>query len=179
LAATNEDLENAIQLKHFRHDLFYRLNVVRIEVPPLRERREDIPLLCRHFLAELNRQFGTMFDGLATETLDVFMDHAWPGNVRELRNTLEAAFALRSDRRSPQLVLPPDLMRRFQAAHARRASLVERDRLIEALERTNWNKRRAAIDLAMSRMTLYRKMRKFAIEPNRKSPRSDGTRAGS
>jgi DNA-binding NtrC family response regulator len=173
VAATNQDVERAVEMRRFRRDLFYRLNVIRIDVPPLRERREDVPSLCRHFLGEFNRQFGMRFESLAAETVELLAGHDWPGNVRELRNTIEAAFALCEERRATQLPLPMQIAQRLRDSCDRGERQRERARLVDALQRANWNKRRAAIDLDMSRMTLYRKLRVFGIERDDAPARAD------
>src|SRR5262249_34177484 len=95
IAATNQDLHEAIREKRFREDLFFRLNVIPIEVPPLRERREDIPLLVMHFLEALNRDRGTKIESISDRALEVLCRHDWPGNVRELENLMERITVLR------------------------------------------------------------------------------------
>ena len=96
LAATNADLKRAVRERAFREDLYYRLNVVQIELPPLRERREDVPLLVDHFIRKYNREFGKGVRGISTEALPILLNYRWPGNVRELENIIERSLALSS-----------------------------------------------------------------------------------
>jgi len=159
IAATNQDLEHLVALKKFRRDLFYRLHVVRIDLPPLRERRSDIPLLLRYFLEDLNRRFQHRIDGFSDAALDVLMAYHWPGNVRELRNLVESIYVDAKATRITAVDLPPAIR-----DDATEHSACERDRLIAALRETSWNKSEAARKLRWSRMTVYRKMAKYRID---------------
>jgi DNA-binding NtrC family response regulator len=172
IAATNQDLEKLIAEKRFREDLYYRLNVARIELPPLRERKEDIAALCVDFITGLNARYRTEVRGLTPETLRVLMAHDWPGNVRELRNVLEAAFVNQPFRLIEVTHLPESFLKRFRDVSAA-APAAERDRLLWALHAANWNKSKAAQKLRWSRMTLYRKMAQYEIA----SEATDGARA--
>src|SRR4029079_1636924 len=96
IAATNQDLSKLVSDGRFREDLFYRINVIGIHLPPLRERREDIPLLAEHFLAKYSEQMGKTIGGLSNDALETLQRHEWPGNIRELENTIERAVALES-----------------------------------------------------------------------------------
>src|SRR5207245_10421455 len=107
IAATNQDLEAAVRVGHFREDLFFRLNVVRIAVPPLRERRADIPELIEFFLDKVNRELGTALVGVSSEARDLLLRHSWPGNVRELENALLRAAGVARGRTPVPEALPP------------------------------------------------------------------------
>jgi two-component system, NtrC family, response regulator AtoC len=161
IAATNQDLLLLVASGRFRKDLYYRLNVARIHLPPLRERKEDIPLLLQHFLTEMNTQNDRSVQGFTAQALARVMGYDWPGNVRELRNLLEVIF-----------VDPPaeaidvdDLPASFRSLADDREREIpnERDYLLSVLSATRWNKARAARELQWSRMTLYRKMSRYGI----------------
>jgi DNA-binding NtrC family response regulator len=175
VAASNQDLKQMIADHTFREDLFYRLNVVPIHVPPLRERREDIPLLIDHFLAKYNKAFQRQVEGFTPAALGVLRQYHWPGNVRELENVIERLVAI-----SPQSTLgvedlPLDLvMVRQQAvsdiftrgASLRRANAVfERHYILRTLEKTRWNQTEAARMLGIHRNTLLGKMEALHIRP--------------
>jgi len=145
----------------FRKDLYFRLNVARVYLPPLRERKRDIPLLFDHYLREFNAKYGCRVEGFTEESLECLLNYHWPGNVRELRNVLEAVFInLRSGKVS-FLDLPEDVRRRLSVAS--KLPRDERNELLSALCATNWNKSKAAKKLNWSRMTIYRKMAKHQI----------------
>lgn len=168
IAATNRELEDEIAAQRFRADLFYRLNVARLIIPPLRERPDDVALLARHVIDEFNRRDNTDVKGPEPELLAALMAYDWPGNVRELRNLIEAVFI---DPPAGQMGfehLPAAFQNMFgRYRHATPAS--ERSRLIDALVRTNWNKAEAAKALNWSRMTLYRKLVKYDVAESGKS----------
>src|SRR5262249_27903117 len=181
IAATNQDLELAIRERRFREDLFYRLNVIPIEVPPLRERREDIPLLVRHFLETAGRERGRAAE-LSKEAEERLLAHSWPGNVRELENTIERLVVLGGERPISVDDLPPAL-RRASAPAAPAAQLpptglsfrdvvedFETDLILQALEQTHWNKNRAAQLLGLNRTTLLEKIKKKGLEPAPRGP---------
>ena len=161
IAATNQDLENSITQKQFRSDLFYRLNVARIHLPPLRERKEDIPALIQHFIREFNPKFHREVEEMTTEALESLLNYSWPGNVRELRNLIEASFIHLPTPGTRHMDLPPQ----FRAKEKECASLPqnERDLILSALLTTKWSRTKAAKKLEWSRMTLYRKMAKHNI----------------
>jgi DNA-binding NtrC family response regulator len=178
LAATNQDLEALVAVGRFRKDLYYRLNVARVHLPPLRERRGDIVALVRHFCRQLGLDAA---EDPADPALQAFLRHDWPGNVRELRNVLEAASIASPSGRLSLRDLPPQLWPPATPAVAPGAPSAapasgpataspagpplstERDRLLSALSLTNWNKSQAAARLQWSRMTLYRKLAKYGI----------------
>lgn len=161
VAATNQDLAQLMAEGRFRKDLFYRLNVARIHLPPLRERPEDLPLLFTHYIGECNRQFGHAVEGFSDEALDSVLRYDWPGNVRELKNMIEAIFVQCPGLRIAVTDLPEPLRRR--CTDADQLPDDERAQMLAALLSTNWNKSKAAATLHWSRVTLYRKMWKHHI----------------
>jgi transcriptional regulator with PAS, ATPase and Fis domain len=165
IAATNGDLERAIAEGRFRKDLYYRLNVVRVEVPPLRERVDDIPLLIGHYLLRFNRELGRSVRGLSPRAMETLCAYHWPGNVRELHNVIEALLVNLAPETTGIVDVPPAVMR--QLTFAVGAPTSERERLLRALADTNWNKTKAASQLHISRMTLYRKMQQHSVSPRR------------
>jgi DNA-binding NtrC family response regulator len=161
LAATNDDLGKAVTEGRFRKDLYYRLNVVRLELPPLRERSEDIPLLIAHYLRILNAELDRKVKALSTRAMDALCAYHWPGNVREVRNVIEALLVNLAPETTGVVDIPPQVMHHL--AQALGAPATERDRLLTALASTNWNKTRAASQLHCSRMTLYRRMHRHHL----------------
>jgi DNA-binding NtrC family response regulator len=162
MAATNRDLDHEMAHNRFRQDLFFRLNVARIKLPPLRERKEDIPLLIEHFAQKFSREFGRQIEGFTDQALDLLKKSDWPGNIRELMNLIERIF-----------IDPPagkinvdDLPESMQSPGLSHPNAIpeERELLLSALSQTNWNKSQAAERLHWSRMTLYRKMAKYHIQ---------------
>jgi DNA-binding NtrC family response regulator len=159
IAATNQDLEAQLRGGAFRSDLYFRLNVVRLRIPSLRERIEDVPMLTRHFLDALNARLGRRVEGLDGQAAGALLSHGWPGNVRELKNLIEGAVVtLRGDR-----ITFADLPEHF-LSQLGAADTDERSRILGALVETRWNKSLAARQLRWSRMTLYRKMSRHRIE---------------
>lgn len=162
VAATNQALEEQVARGRFRSDLFYRLNVARIELPPLRDRPGDVPLLFRAVIDALNAREHARVGPPDSDVLACLLAHDWPGNVRELHNLAEALFIdppcgpIHFDH------LPPAFAR-LLAPH-RRTPSAERERLVAALAETHWNKAEAAKSLNWSRMTLYRKLAHYNIE---------------
>lgn len=161
IAATHQNLESAVVNGKFRQDLYYRLNVVRVQLPALRDRAEDIPPLIQHFIRRFNRELGRGIRGFSVRALDALKSYHWPGNIRELRNVVEAVIANLSPDTTGIVDVPPSVMR--QLAVAVGAPTTERDRLLHALTETNWNKSKAAERLHCSRMTLYRKMHQHEL----------------
>ncbi|MGB0911584.1 MAG: sigma 54-interacting transcriptional regulator [Nitrospirales bacterium] len=161
IAATNQNLELAIDQKQFRSDLFYRLNIARIHLPPLRERKEDIPALIQHFIREFNPKFHREVEKLTDAALESLLKYSWPGNVRELRNLIEASFIHLPNPATRHMELPEQ----FRKKEKENASLPqdERDLILSALLTTKWSRTKAAKKLEWSRMTLYRKMAKHDI----------------
>jgi DNA-binding NtrC family response regulator len=175
VAATNQDLEEAIRDKRFREDLFYRLNVIPIEVPPLRRRPDDIPVLVHHFLEVANAEKGKQVAGISAEAMELLRAYAWPGNVRELENLVERLVVLGNDSE----IGAEDLPAPFHAAVAVEATAprlpvtglsfrdtvdeFETDLILQALEQTQWNKNRAAQLLGLNRTTLLEKIKKKGL----------------
>jgi DNA-binding NtrC family response regulator len=162
IAATNQPLETLLGRNRFRPDLYYRLNVVRIDLPPLKDRPEDIPLLLGHAIERLNARDHGDVGGPDAELLACLRAHDWPGNVRELNNLVEAIFISPPRGQVHLRDLPPVFQQMFQQYHGALTS--ERDRLIGALEETHWNKAEAARQLNWSRMTIYRKLAKYHLK---------------
>lgn len=161
VAATNQDLEPMIQRHAFRQDLFFRLNVARIYLPALRERREDILELFRYYVEQFNARYGKRVQAPTPELAEQLTAYDWPGNVREVRNCVEAVFIDPPDGPIALDHLPESFRRIFQRHKA--DNLSERDAMLAALSRTNWNKKMAARELQWSRMTLYRKLEKYKL----------------
>ena len=170
IAAANRDLEKAIEGGIFREDLFYRLNVIPIRIPPLRERSEDIPLLVEHFIGMFSQKTGKDIMGASPRAMDLMLDYLWPGNVRELENAIEHAFVhCRSDTILPEHL--PESIHRTQKSVAELALLsdnpldeAERQVILKILEETNWDQVKAMNRLKISRTTLWRKMHKYKID---------------
>jgi len=161
LAATNRDLESAAQHSGFRSDLYFRLNVLRIEIPPLRERVEDVPPLVDHYIRHFNVKFARNVAGLRPGSLDLLSTYQWPGNVRELRNLMEVVFVNLPRTAEGVVDLPVEVFRQFSKSLPFRTT--ERTRLLRVLSASNWNKTDAAKALHCSRMTLYRKMNRYKV----------------
>jgi two-component system response regulator HydG len=159
VAASNRNLTERVRDGAFREDLLYRLNVVQLEAPPLRERSEDIPLLVAAFCERFRREFQRSAAAFAVADLALLQRYDWPGNVRELRNVVEASFVQASMRRDGLLELPPSIVAVLEG----HSPHDERQRLIEALFLTRWNVSEAAQRLNCSRMTLYRKLTRYQL----------------
>ena len=159
VAATNQDLDRLVADKRFRKDLYYRLNIARVHLPPLRERKEDIPCLLAYYLEEFNARQGRALQGFTDQALESLVHYDWPGNIRELKNAIEAIFI------DPPLerIAIKDLLEPIRPQGQTSVVLTERERLLSALCSMNWNKSKAAEQLHWSRMTLYRKMAKYRI----------------
>ncbi|CAB1083087.1 Response regulator of zinc sigma-54-dependent two-component system [Olavius algarvensis Delta 1 endosymbiont] len=167
LAATNKDLLKEVKSANFREDLFYRLNVIPIQMPPLRNRRNDIPLLARYFLRHFATEQETLAQRFSSEAMRNLLDYSWPGNVRELENSIEHAAVLAKGKYIEISDLPASLLLRTETGERARSSrsLVENERklLMEVLEECDWNKKAAAHQLGISRSTLYDKLRKYQL----------------
>jgi DNA-binding NtrC family response regulator len=167
LAATNRDLKKLVESGAFREDLYYRLNVIPVTLPPLRERKEDIPLLVEHFLAQSRTEMGKPLEGIAAEAMEMLMAHDWPGNVRELRNVLErGAVMARGPIITPmELELAPPALPAGATPTDSSDSLrdVERKHIVAMLKQQNWNITRSAKALGIDRVTLYNKIKRYQI----------------
>ena len=168
LAATNADLESLVKSGEFREDLFYRLNVVQIELPPLRDRREDIPLLARHFLKEFSRKNRKEIDSISPEAMRILQSYRWPGNIRELKNAIESMVVLAKGPILEKDDLPAAL-RKSEAAPSSSSTPLNlktmgKELVKKALVQAGNNKTEAARMLGISRRTLYRKLKEYGIE---------------
>jgi PAS domain S-box-containing protein len=184
VAATNRDLEGLVEEGKFRQDLYYRVNVVKLVLPPLRERKEDVPLLIEHFIRKFSRLNSKETQGLSSEVVPVLMAHDFPGNIRELENIIEYATVVCKNSLITMEHLPDYLKQPGQAADkgAREGKIcsletVERSYIYEALKRNLWSRSATATEMGIHPTTLWRKMKRFGIqipkaaEPN-SSPRS-------
>jgi len=182
ICATNRDLMAEVKKGKFREDLYYRLRVITLEVPPLRKRRSDVPLLIEHFLGRFSSQYGKRIRGLSEEARKILLEHPWRGNVRELENEMERAVVMTPDQGKIELaVLSPEIqstpqpeaeVRTQMGLHEYRRS-VERQIMIETLERTGWNVTAAAKELDISRVGLTKKMKRLGVRrPERSSRRT-------
>jgi len=163
IAATNRDLRARVARGRFREDLFYRLSVIPIHVPPLRERRADIPLLAQHFLGRLAEQEGKAIEGFSAEALDCLLDHRWPGNVREIENAVAFAVIKCRSKHVGAEHLPPEI-RSSQRMPRRTGTIPLTRAMIEAaLQKTGGNRLRAARVLGVGRATFYRKLAELGI----------------
>ncbi|MDZ7667408.1 MAG: sigma 54-interacting transcriptional regulator [Desulfotignum sp.] len=168
VAATNRNLLDEVKQGNFREDLFYRLNVIPINLPALRERKNDVPLLANYFLEKFAAEQHKNIDAMDPETLRVLVEYDWPGNIRELENTVEYAVTLaKSDR-----IFPRDLPAHFLQSAApppepqtRVLQNTEKDTICQVLDQCGWNKTAAAASLGISRSTLYEKLKKYGISP--------------
>lgn len=163
LAATNKDLLKKVQEGSFREDLYYRLNVIPLMLPPLRERRNDVPLLARHFLARFNQEQGKSIEGFGHEAMRLLLGHAWPGNVRELGNSIEHAVVLAKGDLVEAWDLPSAL--RAPAAPAAMTLAEQEKRLLrDTLKQCGWNKKMTAEQLGISRSALYDKIKRHGLK---------------
>ncbi len=185
IAATNMDLEKAIERKEFREDLYYRLNVVPINLPPLRERGKDVILLAEYYLQEYSRKMGKSMSGLSPEVEKLFLEYRWPGNIRELRNIIERVLILYNGERLELKHLPEEITEGKYTGEALRNGVpgeggypsgdgfslekiledIEKKYIREALEKTRWNNTRAAELLGISRYSLQRRIEKYFGKP--------------
>lgn len=169
VAATNRDLQEAIKHGTFREDLYYRLNVVPIKIPPLREKPEDIPLLIDHFIEVFSEKFKKSVTGVSQDAMDMLVDYVWPGNVRQLEHAIEHAFIHCKGKMIQTKHLPEEIKQKQSALVDRifdkgaPIKEIEREVILEALKRNSWHKANAARALKISYVTLWRKMKKLNI----------------
>lgn len=170
IAATNRDLKKAIDVGQFREDLYYRLNVFPIHLPPLRDRRDDIPVLVDHFVEMSARQIGVGAVKVAGEAMEMLCAYRWPGNIRELRNVIERAVLLADQGRILPAQLPPEVQGGFvspdQGLMPRESALAsyEKAMIVKALRENNWNQTRTAAALNMTRDNLRYRLKKYQIQ---------------
>jgi len=186
VAATNKNLEELVKKGTFRQDLYYRINVVKLVLPPLRDRKEDIPLLTDHFIRKFSRLVGKDIQGLSPEVMPVLMSHDFPGNIRELENIIEYATVVCKNsmigiEHLPDYLHPkPDTMRSMAADKTSEKEVswsdMEKSLIYEALRKNHWNRQATALEMGIHPSTLWRKMKRFNIE----TPNLDGrTRSAS
>ncbi|HZZ30242.1 MAG TPA: sigma-54 dependent transcriptional regulator [Pirellulales bacterium] len=175
ILATNEDLSKAVAEGRFRQDLYYRVNVINIELPPLRERLSDIPLLAKHFLDEVCRESGRKVNGFAEDALTALQRYRWPGNVRELQNVVERAVLLgktdvvQVEDLPPQLAVEAPISAHSELGHNLKQAMTapEKQIIFEVLQRNGWNRQATALELGINRTTLYKKMKRLGLEDER------------
>ena len=167
IAATNQNLQERVRLGKFREDLYYRLNVIEINLPPLRERREDIPLLVSHFLNKFNKYLKKSITGISANVQRLFMNYPWQGNIRELEHTIEYACILCRGTLITVEHLPVELRAYItsKTTHDEDLEIDERQAIIKALEASAWNMAKAARKLGIGRRTIYRKIGLYQIKP--------------
>ena len=166
ISATNRDLKEAVDKGEFREDLYYRLNVVSVQLPPLRERKEDIPLLAAHFLKKFRVKNRKDFEGISAEALNILMRYHWPGNVRELENAVERAVVVGKGGLITANDLPVQILQAETAlGTSSELSLqeMEKEHIRRVLDRNKWNIKRAAEQLGINRTTLYHKMKRYGL----------------
>ena len=171
IAATHKDLEHEIQAGRFRDDLFFRLNACRFELPPLRARKEDIPLLARHFLKACSSEMNKQADMIHPRVYDIFLGYSWPGNVRELENTIRYAVAITAKNCIDVEDLPGSFQKLVQEETRPTYSLeqpaslydLEKSYILSILETTGWNKKKACEILKISRATLHRRLKEYKL----------------
>jgi transcriptional regulator with PAS, ATPase and Fis domain len=175
IAATNRELAQLVKEGQFRTDLYYRINVFRLELPPLREKMEDIPLLVNYFIARLSALKGKDIAGVSPEALGILMNHNYPGNVRELENIIEHAFVLCPGGMIQAQHLPEELQPKLTSPPEDTMHLVnqyEKELILAALRRNRWNRLQTARELGIHKTTLFRKIRKLDIVLPEKDGRS-------
>ena len=168
VAATNRNLEEAVQEGQFREDLYYRIRVIPIMLPPLRERSDDIPLLVNHFLEKFNREMSKQITGLSPQSLTALEDYYFPGNIRELQNVMEHAFVCCKESIIQFEHLPADLQRHYwehrEWTDVESLQAIERRAICRALEKSDWHFKEASEQLGIGRSTLWRKVRQFGLK---------------
>ena len=165
IAATNKNLTESMEKGTFRSDLFYRLNVIPLFIPPLRERNEDIPLLANRFLEDCARKATKSFQGYTDEAMEALVDYSWPGNVRELENAVERSVVLAKGEWITLMDLPSGIRQPLEDRSDMKLSLYENERLyiLKTLAECNWNKKLTASVLGINRSSLYSKLKKYGI----------------
>ncbi len=185
ICATNRDLKDEIRKSRFREDLYFRLHVFTIDLPPLKERKEDIPLLVHHFVEKFNGETGKHVQGVTPGAMAVLQAYPWPGNIRELRNTVERGMILADGDVIGEEQLPPDMQPSRPEAATLRIPLglavdkVEKEYILASLQRNGGNKARTAEALGISEKTLYNKLHRYADEARARSGPEAAKEAGS
>ncbi|HID31013.1 MAG TPA: sigma-54-dependent Fis family transcriptional regulator [Desulfobacterales bacterium] len=164
VSATYRDLDEAVQNRAFRQDFFYRINVITIVVPPLRDRKEDIELLAHHFLGRYSQELNKNISGISKEALDILISYEWPGNVRELENVIERAVVIGKKRKITPADLPFDDARIAREPVGGSLEEVEKSHISEMLRGCEWNIARTAGLLGINRTTLYKKIKKYGLK---------------
>ncbi len=164
VSASNRDLAEAVAEGAFREDLYYRLAVISLAIPALRERREDIPPLVYHFIRQFNAEAGYAVEGVRQDALELLVDHPWPGNVRQLENVVERAVILRKAGLVQPSDLPPEMGSTAAGDSSRSLDELERQHILQLLEECGGNRSRVARILGISRRTVYRKLREYGID---------------
>jgi len=167
IAATNKNLIDEMKKATFREDLYYRLNVIPIFVAPLRERKDDIPLLASHFLQKFNHERGKEIISFSPEVMEIFLKHSWPGNVRELENVIDHAIIIAKQDKIFPRDLPQSLLQRTISTSTQELITLqdyEKDLILKTLKETNWNKHKTSKRLNINRSTLYGKMKRYGFE---------------
>ena len=164
IACTNKNLKEKVRQGLFREDLYYRLKVIELKIPPLRERSEDIPLLVDHFCNLFNKSFQKNIKGVTDDVMQIFMKYNWPGNVRELEHSIEHAFVLCRDSLISLRHIPAEIIENASSEGIKyESSMEEHKDILNALKKTYWNKAEAARLLGIDRSTLYRKIQKYHL----------------
>ncbi|MFB0518096.1 MAG: sigma-54-dependent transcriptional regulator [Acidobacteriota bacterium] len=168
IAATNKDLERAVKEGSFREDLYYRLNVVTIQLPPLREREDDIPLLAERFLMKYNIKNNKNLEGISPKAIALLVQYHWPGNVRELENVIERAVVITKHRIIQPEDLPPHIQsfQESKGIQPRKLKEVEKEHIQHTLEENKWNISKTSKVLGIDRSTLYKKIRHYGLSPS-------------
>jgi DNA-binding NtrC family response regulator len=178
IAATNRNIDEAVREGRFREDLYYRLNVISIQIPPLRDRKEDVPPLVEHFIEKFNMESGKKVESVSEEALQLLLEHDWPGNVRELENVVERAVIINKG----GVILPGDLPPHLSSPTGENLSVpfvqstlqeVERLHILRTLNENEWNIQRSARVLGIDRSTLYAKIKRYDLTPDDRSERTD------
>lgn len=166
ITATNRDLSELVRRSEFRQDLYYRLNVINIKIPPLRERKEDIPELSNYFLSKYTQKFSKTIKGIDERAMNILLSYHWPGNVRELENVIERAVILSDS----ELISPEDIsvsqVQPEEATTLTSLDEVEKTHILRVLKETGWNQSKASQILGIDRKTLYLKLKKYEINPS-------------
>lgn len=171
IAATNQDIRNKVKRGKFRQDLYYRLKVVELHLPPLRERIEDIPLLVDSFVEKFNKKFNKNVKSVSADVLRIFMEYTWPGNVRELQHVLEYAFVLCNKSIITKDFLPPDILHgntgsSIKGNLSQNKKRHDKQTVLQALEKSGWNRSKAARLLGVNRRTVYLKIKEYGLVEN-------------